>query len=165
MGDDAATVEQLRAELAASRRRETELRVQVEHLRPALTEAREQQAAMTEILRAIVASGGDASAVLATIAEQATRIGRASDTLLYRLDGDTVSLVAHHGPLVMPSGSRAATFPASERRVVTAAIRARGPVHVPDFQAVAAERFPDTWVHLRETDEAATHRTWLGVPF
>jgi hypothetical protein len=74
MGDDAATVEQLRAELAAARVREDALADQVNRRDRALAEAREQQAATGEILSLIAGSTLDAQRVLDAVAERAAAL-------------------------------------------------------------------------------------------
>lgn len=156
MTDNAGAVEHLRAEVE-------QLRTQVQHRDRALAQAREQQVASTAILRSIVTSGGDPSAVLAAITEHATRIGRAIDTLIYRVDSDMVSLVAHHGPFELPAAS-ARVFSVHEHRLSSAAIRERGPIHVPDFAAVAPERFRDAWTVRPDGSDVAQRRTCLAVP-
>src|SRR4051812_30425537 len=91
--DQTPTVEQLQAELRqardevdTARQREASALTESDRLRRNLTEAREQRAALMEILRGIVASGGNASRILEAIAEQAAEIGRAEDVLVYRVN-------------------------------------------------------------------------------
>jgi len=58
----------------------------VEHLRCELTEAREQQAATTEILRVISGSPMDLQGVFAAIAASAVRLCEANDAAIHRMD-------------------------------------------------------------------------------
>src|SRR5215831_20509825 len=78
----------------------------VEQLRRELAEAREQQAATAEILKVISSSPMDLQRVFAEIAASATRLCDAYDATINLVDGDVLSLVAHHGPIpvVAPVG-------------------------------------------------------------
>ena len=58
---------------------------------------REQLAATTRILRALASAPGNLQAVLDAVAEQAARVCGATDSLIHRLDGDSLPLMAHHG--------------------------------------------------------------------
>ncbi len=152
-----------RGSSAKLRARVAELERQLSACAQREAEAQELQRATREILQAIAASAGDAQAVLGTVASWAMRISRAVDTLIFRLEGDLVRLVAHHGPLETPR-SAAEPWPLAERRVVNESIRERRPVHVPEIGPAVPLRFPDTWQHGRFTTEGEEHRTWLGVP-
>ena len=70
-----------------------------EELEQELAEAREQQAATSEILRVISSSPTDPRRVFAEIAESAARLCDAYDVVIRQVDGDSLLLVAHHGPL------------------------------------------------------------------
>src|SRR5215467_6448855 len=74
-----------------------------EELRRELAEARAQQAATAEILRVISSSPTDLQHVFAEIAASAARLCDAYDVVIRRLDGDSLSVVAHHGPIPVPS--------------------------------------------------------------
>jgi GAF domain-containing protein len=65
-------------------------------------EGLEQQTATAEILRVIASSPTDIQPVLDTVAESAARLCEAYDTSIFRLDGDRLRRVAHHGTI--PAG-------------------------------------------------------------
>src|SRR6516162_2868674 len=94
---------------AKSRRRITGLRskttkaTDVDRLRAAnadlkkkLTEAREQQAATSEILRVISSSHSDLQPVFDTIARSAVDLCGATYGVVFRYDGELLSVVAHY---------------------------------------------------------------------
>ena len=149
-------VARLRHDLEAARRREAQA---VDREREAL----DQQAAMSEVLHAIVASPGDADAVLKAIAEHATRIGRAGDCRIFRVDGEMVRAVAHHGAHFRGLSVQLA-WPLHERRVANEAIREARPVHVADIAAEAAGRFPEAVAAAERMGAPLNHVTWLVVP-
>jgi two-component system, NtrC family, sensor kinase len=62
----------------------------------------EQQTATSEILRVISSSPTDVQPVFDAIAETAARLCDGVFGMVYRLDGDTVRMVAHHN--VSPEG-------------------------------------------------------------
>ena len=70
-----------------------------EELRRELNEAREQQAATAEILRAISGSPMDLHRVFADMAASAARLCNTHDASILQVRGDFLHLVAHHGPI------------------------------------------------------------------
>src|SRR5215470_454685 len=119
-----------------------------------VTESLEQQTATSEILSIIARTPTDVQPVFDAIAASAARLCQAYDAALFRLDGDSLRLVAHHGPI--PS----ITVLAVVRGTVGGrAVLEQQPVHVTDVQA-EGEAFP-------EASAAARHlgfRTILAVP-
>src|SRR5262245_27561626 len=74
----------------------------VRDLEKRLAEALEQQAASSEILRAISSSPTDVQPVFDTVVEYAARLCSARDAQIWRREGEHLRLVAHHGPI--PTG-------------------------------------------------------------
>ncbi|HMD80387.1 MAG TPA: GAF domain-containing protein, partial [Anaerolineales bacterium] len=62
-----------------------------------ITESLEQQTATSEILRAIASSPTDVQPVLEAVAQNAARLCEASDVQIYKVDGDLLRQVTHHG--------------------------------------------------------------------
>ena len=74
----------------------------VRDLEKHLAEALEREKATSEILRVIGSSSTDIQPVFDIVAESAARLCQASDTSIFRLDGDRLRRVAHHGSI--PAG-------------------------------------------------------------
>jgi GAF domain-containing protein/anti-sigma regulatory factor (Ser/Thr protein kinase) len=96
-----------------------------------LTEALEQQTATSEILRVIASSPNDVQPVLDVVAENAARLCDAKDSVIRRIDGDTIRVVATYG--TMPTA--AIVTPITGRVPVGRAILDRQTVHVHDVAA------------------------------
>src|SRR5215510_14384088 len=64
-----------------------------------LRKALEQQTATSEILGVIASSPTDLQPVMDAIAENAARLCEANDSLIHRIDGDSLKVVANYGPL------------------------------------------------------------------
>ena len=94
-----------------------------------LAEAREQQAATAEILRVISSSPMDLRRAFADIAESAARLCD-YDAAIHRVDGDSLPVVAHHGPIPIPS-----TVPLTAGFFVGCAVLDRRTIQVADMQA------------------------------
>jgi two-component system, NtrC family, sensor kinase len=123
-----------------------DLQREVEHLVGALSEALEQQMATSEILRTISRSPTDLQPVLDTVVKSAARFCGAYDAVLFRLDGGTLRLAAHHGPLRAPPGL---LIPLGRGSVGGRSVLERRAVHVADVQAEADE-FPKSSAFARD---------------
>jgi GAF domain-containing protein len=121
-----------------------------------LIEALEQQTATAEILRVISTSPTDLEPVLDTVVKSAARFCGAYDASMFRLNADTLKVVAHHGPIPHPVGR---LIPVSRRPISGRAVLERRAVHVTDIQA-EVEGFPEgqAWAHEHGW------RTILSVP-
>jgi len=117
------------------------------------TEALERQTATANVLGIIAKSPTALQPVLDAIATSAARLCRAYDSTLLRLDGDTLRLVAHHGPI--PS---AAVLPV-RGTVGGRCVLERAAVHVLDLQS-EVEAFPEASAWARQLG----FRTILTVP-
>ena len=73
-----------------------ELELELKRRDRLLTEALEQQTATSEILRIISGSPTDAQPTFDAIAECATRLCDAVNSLVFRYDGELLHLAAHH---------------------------------------------------------------------
>jgi signal transduction histidine kinase len=99
-----------------------------------LAEAREQQAATAEILRAISASPTNLERVFAVVAASATRLCDASDATIHQADGAVLRQVAHHGPIPVPG-----SLPMTRGVLAGRAVLDRQTIHVADLQAETGE--------------------------
>src|SRR5262245_44106992 len=123
-----------------------------------LKESLEQQTATSEILGVIASSPTDIQPVLDTIAQSAARVCGSDDASIRLLEGDTVSLVAHYGP-ISPGAARR---PLSWHTPGNEAMLQRRTVHVPDVLA-ETERFPDSGA-VRDPRDPRGIRTFLATP-
>ena len=121
-----------------------------------LTEALEQQTATAEILSVISRSPTELQPVLDAVAENAARVCGANDALMRLVDGESLRLAAHHGPL--PDLDR--TIPLNRESATGRAIVERQPVHIHDMAAM-----PQSEMGIgRSLQRRFGHRTVLAVP-
>ena len=119
-------------------------------------EALEQQTATSEILRVISSSPTDLQPVLDTVVASAARYCGAYDATMLHLDGGSLRLAAHHGPIPIPVGR---AIPVVRGTTSGRAVLERRPVHVTDIQA-EVEEFPESGAFAKELG----YRTQLSVP-
>jgi signal transduction histidine kinase/putative methionine-R-sulfoxide reductase with GAF domain len=125
-----------------------------QQLKRELADAREQQAATAEILRAISGSPMDLRRVFASVASSAARLCDAYDATIFQVDGQYLHRVAQHGPIPQDD-----TLPLIRGVVTGRAVLDREPVHVTDVQVEAGE-YPEGSERARRVG----HRTILAVP-
>jgi GAF domain-containing protein/anti-sigma regulatory factor (Ser/Thr protein kinase) len=134
------------------------LRHQLAESRHGLKEAREQQAATSEILRVIAGTVADVKLVLAKIAEHAMRLCQSVDARIWLAEGDRQQYVTGCGPLAFePEGN---TLPLDRTSGSGRAIIDRKTVHIPDAAKLPAAEFS----LARELQRRHGHRTVLNVP-
>jgi signal transduction histidine kinase len=103
-----------------------------------VTEALENQTAMSEILGVIAASPTNIQPVLQSVAESACRVCEAYDSVILLREGDRLRLRAHHGPIPAPR----LDLPIGRGFPSGRAFVDREPIHIHDMQTATAE-FPD----------------------
>src|SRR5215472_18971625 len=140
-------------DLAAAERRIQELTKELSRAKGELVEARGQQAATADILRAISSSPTDLQRVFAEIAMSAARLCDAYDAVIRQVDGEVLRLVAHNGPIRAPG-----TIPLSRSSLIGCAVIDRRTIHVADQQSEA--EYPES----RNRALQFGHRTALAVP-
>ncbi len=140
-------------ELQEKNRALTEAHMQV-------TESLEQQTATSEILRVIASSPTDLQPVMEAVAENAARVCGATDSAIFRLEGELLRKVAQHGPL-RNSLAIGGTVPVTRDTTVGRAVCDRETIHVEDILAAEAE-FPVTVARIRQT--GSNIRTPLATP-
>jgi signal transduction histidine kinase len=118
-----------------------------------LSQAREQQAAIAEVLATISGSPSNLQSAFDMIATTAVRLSDALDAAVLRVDRDFLRPVAHHGPLAIGN------VPLHRGTIGGRAVIDRRLIHVADLQAEVAE-FPEgsAFAKLRG------HRTILSIP-
>src|SRR5437870_5097340 len=146
------------AEITALRDRVASLHRRIGELQAALSQANDQEAATSQILRVISRSPAEIRTVLDTVAESAARLCESYDADIWRRDGDRLVLVAHHGQI--PAGP-IGEFTLSLGRGTAGgrSVLDERTVQVADMQAEAGE-FPDSSENARRLG----FRTILSVP-
>src|SRR5262245_30767081 len=139
-------------DLASAERRIQELTKELSRAKDELVEARDQQAATADILRAISSSPTDLQRIFAEIATSATRLCDAYDAVIRQVDGEVLRLVGHHGPI--PASD---TLPLKRGFPVARAVLDGRTIHVADIQALGEE-------YRGAIQQQPGHRTTLATP-
>jgi GAF domain-containing protein len=113
----------------------TDLEEKLAHAERERDEAREQQAATSEILRVISRAPTDVQPTFDAIAASATRLCDALNALVIRFDGQLMHLAAHHNvsPDRLDAVERIYPMPPSRGSVAGRSILSRVAVHVADI--------------------------------
>jgi signal transduction histidine kinase/putative methionine-R-sulfoxide reductase with GAF domain len=121
-----------------------------------LTETLEQQTGTGEILRIISTSPTELQPVLEAVITSAAQLCGAYDAAIFQLDGESLRVAAHQGPL---PGTIGLLLPVARGTVAGRAVLERRAVHVADLPTEAKE-FPEGSAFARELG----YRTTLSVP-
>ncbi|MGQ0524681.1 MAG: GAF domain-containing protein, partial [Betaproteobacteria bacterium] len=129
-------------------------------LRAALSEAQEQQAAISDVLRVMSGARGNVIPVLQVVAEHALRLCRTGDARIWLMEGDRMTYVAGCGR--MPASKPGLAVAVDRRSVPGRAMLNRKPIHVKDFAAEPPEKYPVS--RQIQSKHGALLRTMLAVP-
>jgi GAF domain-containing protein len=126
----------------------------------ALTESLEQQTATSEILRVISSSPTDLQPVFDSIAASATRLCEALYGLVFRLDGEMITLVAHDGatPEQLSAIRSVYPMPPGGRSIAARTIHERRVIAIADSQT--SNEYP----HIAERARAIGYRSLVSIP-
>ena len=130
-----------------------DLQKQLDRRTGELAEAREQQAATSEILGVVARSPTDIQPVLDALCQSAVRLCEAYDSAIWRRDDDRLLLVAHQGPITVEF------LPLVRGTVAGRSVLDKRTLHIADMQTQADE-FPETSENARRRG----FRTILCVP-
>jgi signal transduction histidine kinase len=113
---------------------ESPAQTEVERLALELGEARERQAATSEVLSLIADAPTDLAPVFDRIVKNAARLCQSVLSAVYRREGDHVHLVAHDqfSPESVAAVRKAYPAPLTSKNLISVAIRERRVVHEPD---------------------------------
>ena len=127
-------------------------------LKRELKEAREQQAAVSDILRAISATAADVKPALRTIARHAMRLCQSVDARIWLVQGDRAKYLTGYGSI--PPAKPGETVALDRTSGMGRAIVDRKAVHIKDAATASLRTFP----MVRELQRRHGHRTLLSVP-
>ncbi|MGH7796934.1 MAG: GAF domain-containing protein, partial [Candidatus Binatia bacterium] len=121
-----------------------------------LKDSLEQQTATSEILGVIASSPTDIQPVLNTVVENAAKVCSANDAVIRLVDENLLRAAAHYGPVPEVAAAR----PINRHSPAGRAVVDRAVIHVPDWNAVMANEYPE----VRETSLRTGIGTVLAVP-
>jgi GAF domain-containing protein/two-component sensor histidine kinase len=120
-----------------------------------LKESLEQQTATSEILGVIASSPTDIQPVLDAVAQNAARLCEATNSQIFRIDGNMLRLVANHGGF-----EASQELPVSRESPVGRIFIDRKTLHVHDLAAEVETEFPGA----QSAQQRFGQRTSLGTP-
>jgi two-component system, NtrC family, sensor kinase len=125
-----------------------------------LTESLEQQTAMGEILRVISSSAMDVQPVFKTIASNSVNLCGAAYGVVYRFDGEVISITAHHNVdrIALDAFHKIWPMRPNVNTLIGRTILERKALYVPDVAAEPGHIFATTH------QDALGLRTFLSVP-
>jgi signal transduction histidine kinase len=118
-------------------------------------------AALSDVLRRVAESPGDATPALEAIATHAARLCAATDAHIFVADGESIRHAAGFSP-VESDLKLGAIVPLNRGSVIARAVIDRATVHVADFEALAPEEFSFTRIIVERSPKR--WRTQLAVP-
>src|SRR6201987_3544796 len=125
-----------------------------------VTELIEQQAAISEVLRAIATSPHDLQPIFDAILDSAKRLCRADMGSLRLFEESGLRLVAVRGDSFLVSQVRSSFAVLDKESVLGRLAASRLPAHIPDLTALEGDHWDDHWV----TAAKARYRTALFLP-
>src|SRR5688572_11884404 len=129
-------------------------------LEAAYREALEHQKASAETLRVISSARGDIQPVLRAVAESAAHLCNASNVHIRLVQGELMPVVAHVGPISLPSAALAQRI--SPGTVAGRAILERRTIHIHDMTtADVRSEYPEASAFV---SQASPFKTLLVVP-
>ena len=145
---------------ARNRRLDVRKDTEIARLARELTEAREQQAATSEILRVISSSHSDLQPVFDTIARSAVDLCGATYGMVFRYDGELLSVVAHYNldQTALDAYQKIWPMQPDNRTATGRTVLERKIVHIPDVEQEPRYTFAAAY------RASIGIRTYLGVP-
>jgi GAF domain-containing protein len=140
----------------------SDLQEQLKRQKRELEEARDERAALAEVLRVISASTGELEPVFNAVLENATRLCEAAYGNLYLREGDAFRLAALNGGLPARQYHKGALFQPAAGVPLARLAETRQPVHVADYREERG--YLDRDPLAVAVVEDAGLRTLLGVP-
>ena len=124
-----------------------------------ISEALEQQKAISEILDVMAGSPTEIQPVLDTVAENAARLFEAADVQIYRADGDQLRASAHFGPSLSLKDGEA--LPLVPGLISARAVIERRTIHIHDLAEISESEYP---VSVKYKERFQPTRSFIATP-
>ena len=125
-----------------------------------ISEALEQQTATSDILSIIAENPTDVRPVLDAVAERAAKLCNSYDAVIVRAHSNLYRIVAHWGPVPLPSDNVNNGIPLNRDSVTGRAMVDRKTIHLHDLLAEPADEYPLS----KEYYQISQQRTMLVTP-